>query len=280
LGGVKDWALDLEHSRTSRVARVLGLDIESVEELNYEISIEASKDGVIYEYKIEFLDSPSNHLLSEIERLEEGYFVRLAPWELDADYDYRSQYEAITFNSSYVETYQTDISGLLDLIVIEMPNTDLQRIFYRQIFISIIGAMETFLSDAFINQTMSNKYHFRKFVQTHPEFGKRKFELKDIFDEYEDIEDTAKRVMVDTIYHNLAQVRKMYIDTLNIKFPDISNIMPYINMRHDLVHRNGKTKSGELIKLNKSVLVKLLDTVNELVDGIVDEFLFDDDCPF
>lgn len=61
---------------------------------------------------------------------------------------------------------------------------------------------------------------------------------------------------------------RMYSGTFKIDFPDISELSKYISMRHDLVHRNGMTKEGETVIINKEVLTDLSNKVEVLVHDL------------
>ena len=138
----------------------------------------------------------------------------------------------------------------------------------RQLYITAIGALETFLSETFINVVNENSEYFRNFVQTYPNFKERKFQLNEIYGEYDKLQDTAKKEMLEVIYHNLAKVRNMYVLTFKIEFPDISNLSKAVNTRHDLVHRNGKTKDGADVTVNKGIVTELLNQISIFVEHI------------
>mgnify|MGYP007066227974 FL=1 len=77
--------------------------------------------------------------------------------------------------------------------------------------------------------------------------------------------------MLDVIYHNLPKVKNMYRDALNVEFPKIENITKVVVTRHDLVHRNGKTKEGEQVEVSKKMVSELLDTIEKFIKEIDDE---------
>jgi hypothetical protein len=51
----------------------------------------------------------------------------------------------------------------------------------------------------------------------------------------------------------------MYRATFLIDFPDISNLSKAVVKRHDLVHRNGKTKEGDIINVSSEEIELLCD---------------------
>jgi hypothetical protein len=60
----------------------------------------------------------------------------------------------------------------------------------------------------------------------------------------------------------------MYESTLAISFPDFSEVQSDVGIRHDLVHRNGKTKKGEEIDLDTAKVDKAIVRIVNLVDQV------------
>ncbi len=279
MGRLKEHWIEKLEDRNIDLSNILEIAFEELEELNYIIEVDESTDGLIYGYGIEFQEGSPQEILSKIERLEDGCRVHLQPGELESEYDYEEQFDAVCSNTDYIKNYRNEIANLKSLCLIEVTEESAQQILFRQIFISIIGSMETFLSDAFINLTLNNEIYFRNFVKTHPEFKKRKIELKDILDEADKLRETAKRIMLDTIYHKLPNVRRMYIDTFKIDFPDIERMYGFVLSRHDLVHRNGKTKKGGYLVVDIATINDLIECSNKLVEELF-ETIFEENYAF
>ncbi len=273
MGRIKEYYFEEIHEQamTWKLANILGITYDDIMELEWEIETDSSKDDLVYNYRVVFSDGSPKEILSKIPRLEDGHTVYLHPWELDEEYDYDEQFDAITDNKEYVHKYKNEKENLEALSAIEIPEPHLKNILNRQIFIGVIGVMEAFLSEAFINLTFDNENYFKNFVKTHPEFKQRKFELREIFEESDKLNETAKKVMLGIIYHNLPNVRNMYRDTFEIKFPQIETVYEYVLKRHDLVHRNGHTKSGDVVETDEKTIIELIDSVNDLVDEIINE---------
>jgi len=272
MGRMSDLMIEIQEKEAGeRIAKILDISLFDLVKLDYEIETDESDDGLIYNYRIEFSEDSPKEILDKISRLEDGRRVYLEPWELDEEYDYDEQFDAITQNKEFVQKYKDEIANLEVLTHLKMPDEVLKAVLNRQMFIGIIGTMETFLADVFINLTFDNDKYFRNFIETHPEFRKRKFELKEIYEQYDKLKETAKIVMLDTIYHNLPTVREMYRDTFEIEFPKIKDAYEYVLKRHDLVHRNGKTKDGKIVVTDEKAIDELIKTVNELVYGVAKE---------
>jgi hypothetical protein len=272
MGKLSELMIEVQEKEAGeRIAKILDISLYDLVKLEYEIETDKSKDDLIYNYRIEFSENSPKEILEKINRLEDACRVNLEPWELDEEYDYDEQFDAITKNKEFLQKYKDEIVNLKKLTNLKISDDVLKTVLNRQMFIGIIGTMETFLADVFINLTFDNENYFREFIKTHPELKKRTFELKEIFEQTDKLKETAKKVMLDAIYHNLPTVREMYRDTFGINFPQIQDAYKYVLKRHHLVHRNGKTKEGEILVIDKNEINGLIKAVNELVYGIAEK---------
>jgi len=144
----------------------------------------------------------------------------------------------------------TDIKKLLDTSI----DSTVENCFYCLLYANVIAALETYLSDAFINTVLSNPSLVRRLVESTPKFKEEKIIFADIYKSIsnievkvsEYIEIKVREYLANFLWHNLAAVRRIYKNTLNINFPDnMGAVYQAILTRHDIVHRNGKGKSGE-----------------------------------
>ena len=260
----------LQQKDDENLAKLLGITYDELCETEWHIETDESKDNLVYGYVVYFEDSSPRHILDKIEGLDKDNQVWLSPHDLDdeEDYDYEEQYEAIIANKFFYDSFQNEISNVRQLNDIQLESPDLLIVLKRQLYITAIGALETFLSETFINVMNESPDYFRNFVETYPNFKERKFQLNEIYREYDKLQDTAKKEILEVIYHNLAKVRNMYVSTFKIEFPDISELSKAVNTRHDLVHRNGKTKDGADVTVNKEIVTELLNQISVFIEHI------------
>jgi len=274
MGYWKNLSIEMdENPQRARLAEALGISFLEIRNLDYSIENHSSKDGLIYGYDVEFDEETPPEILKKMKRLDNNRSVYFDAWELDDNYDRNEEFEAITENKEYVEKFRAEMINIKALSSHEIPDESLRKIFHRQLFISVIGAMETFLGDALINLTFEDEAYFRNFIEkTNLEHFRRKLELREIFNEKDNLNETAKKVMLDNImYHNLPAVSNIYHHTFEIEFPPIDTIYAYVRQRHDLVHRNGKTKEGEPIELDEDAIAALIVDMTEFVDAIAEK---------
>jgi hypothetical protein len=268
-----------EREDEEHLAPKLGITYVELCQLDYEIETDESDDGLIYNYRIVFDENNPKSILDKIQGIDAHRTIYMSPWEFDDNHEYAEEFKAIIENSEYLNSFTENIKNLELLLNIDVSKTSLKEILHRQIYISVISTLETFLSSSFINLTFDSDENLKRFVETHPDFKNRKFELSEIFEKHKSIEDIAQKIMLDTIYHNLPVVRNMFRDTFLITFPDFSKIYKAVLTRHDLVHRNGYNKDEELAIINGTIIKELIKNVKDFVHRLSIELkLYDANC--
>ena len=196
---------------------------------------------------------------------------------LQADFDPPDEYEgsidqerlnAILSNTEFYHTFSSEISSLRVLNESEQSDPNARKILKRQICINAITCLETYLSDAFVHTVLSSKKYLKLFFTTFRDFKDQKLSMNELFDYADKAEEKAKEAMLEVIYHNLPKVSKMYEATLGISFPNISQIQKDIAVRHDLVHRNGKTKEGKEIFIDKADVDEIISRIENFVETL------------
>lgn len=216
-----------------------------------------------------FLDHVSNdafeNLVSELEYECVEWSGKISSEGYD-EYFYTVIYD----NYEFTETLKNNLNNIKKLLKIDLP-LELEQHMYNMLFVNVITNLEAFLSDAFIGTVLRDKQLLKDFVHFNPDFSHRKFTLNEIFERIDNIEKDVKNYLMELIWHNLAKVQKMYYSVLHIDFPEDMNIIYNgIAKRHDIVHRNGKTKSGKIVSITRDELIMLMDEVNsfaETIDG-------------
>lgn len=152
------------------------------------------------------------------------------------------------------------------------------------LYANVITSLETYLADIFINTIFQNTLYLKKFVETYPKFkGKEnahKFELCEIFTKYNKIEEIVTDEILGIIYHNLHTIKPMFKDTFGVQFPEeMKDISKAIQIRHDIVHRNGKTKINKDTKVSsehkigKEEIKKLIAVTTKFVSDIDEQMM-------
>jgi hypothetical protein len=238
---------------------------------------ESSEGGYIYirggpydtheELGSEFGDVVPEAVIEELVGELEYHCTEWTSAEKPEDYD-QGVVDDIAEITSFHANFQVAISDIHELLETTVSATA-EKALRGLLYVSVITAMETYLSAAFISTVVPDPKLMRRFVEINPPFRERKIKLSDVFKQIERIEKLAKSELRDIVWHNLKRAQPLYKGTLEIAFPDsLESIYKAVSVRHDLVHRNGKTKEGEQINISKEATTELIDKVEQFVSEI------------
>jgi len=184
------------------------------------------------------------------------------------EFYYEEQYDAIDSNRLFFNTFEREIENLKKLNGIKLDDDSLEKTLKRQLYVGVIASMETYLSDAFINTTLGSKNFMERFVRTFKEFKEKSIKFNELFEYHEKIETICKQSMLGLIYHNLPKIKGIYKDTLEVDLGNIEKLCKAVLNRHDLVHRNGKTKEGIDVDINSDVINNLISETESFINNI------------
>jgi len=193
-----------------------------------------------------------------------------APTAKPGDYD-----EYLVDDIAQITEYHYNFSNaILDIKrLLETSVADLvENCFYRLLYVNVITALETYLSDAFINLVVTEKNLMRRFIENAPKFKSEKIPLSDVLKVAEEIEQRAKSYLAEVVWHNIERVKPMYHDVLGVSFPhNIGDLMRAVLKRHDIVHRNGKDKNDKKILITRDDINTLIQKVEAFVQTVDQE---------
>lgn len=88
--------------------------------------------------------------------------------------------------------------------------------------------------------------------------------LTDLAETDLDVKSLVLKYVSDVLYHNIPNVVEMYEQVLGTKVDiDISKVVKVTKLRHDIVHRNGKTIDGNMNSLNSKDFTQAIDYIKE-----------------
>lgn len=180
---------------------------------------------------------------------------------------YEALYESAQANADFLMTFTKEISIIRGLLSEKLPSrAQLRQPLLRMIYSSAITAMETYLCDAFFHKVTNSDAFIERLLKTVPEFKERKYAITEILDWKNQFNKKVSEYLLDLVWHNLARVEILYNNVLEIKFPDkLEHIHKGIAIRHDLVHRNGRTKTGKFHVLRIAEIEALLKSLEEFI---------------
>lgn len=202
-----------------------------------------------------------------INRLAEHLSDECPYWTLKdkADFYDEEDYEIGTFG-----TLRESIKNVSDLSNQTIPNELIAK-YYALLLANCVSILEAYLFDTFIKKTMDNQENKIKYLHADKSFQEKNIKFCDIYDQYEKIDDMIKDRLFQISWHNLPIVNILYKNTYGLDFDSfLPSMMPFITLRHDIVHRNGKDKEGTDVVVNLTMLEKLIKLVSDLA-GFIEE---------
>ena len=179
-------------------------------------------------------------------------------------------YKSSESNTNFLETFQNDMRTLRALSKQQAQKTDrLTQAFYRMLYSSAITVMETFLSDAFYQTVINDDLLIERLMLTTPEFKDRKYSLSEVVEWQKTTKAKVADYLLNIVWHNLGKIRCMYDDTLGVKFPaHLAPVHTAVAIRHDIVHRNGKTTKGIKHRVTQGDVEKVFVAIENFVMAI------------
>ncbi|MHA1231519.1 MAG: hypothetical protein ACTSPQ_12810 [Candidatus Helarchaeota archaeon] len=152
------------------------------------------------------------------------------------------------------------IEKLLEFIHISDPVLEIK--FYNLLFANIITSMETYLSDIFTDIVLSKEDFMYKLLKHSSLFNEKKYKIGEAYEWLKEKHSKIRSKLSTISFHNLKIIKDLYENVLGISLPEnIKKIKEAIEIRHIIIHKNGKTHSGELIKINPFLINDLINEV-------------------
>lgn len=209
----------------------------------------------------------SENVIEELAGDLDGDCPEWAPTPKPEDYD-RYIVDDIVGISDHFEKFSQALINIEKLLESDIED-NLAPVLNRMLFVNVITAMETYLSDTFISTVKPDAKFMRKFVESTPDFGSKKIPLSDIYKGMEEMEDRVNKYLNSAIWHRLDRIMPMYKATLDVEFSDdLTEIHKAIQIRHDIVHRNGKTKEGKELTIASDEIKALIKSVAVFIQHV------------
>lgn len=142
----------------------------------------------------------------------------------------------------------------------------------RILFASLISGLEAFLSDTLIKAVTERKDAQLRLVSKDSDVLSKKYTLPEIIKKPDLVIEEITAHLRDISFHNLPRVNFLYRAALDIDFfrmlekEEVTALNQAIELRHHVVHRNGRDKEGNLLEV---FTPKYVSTVRELTTNLV-----------
>ncbi|GCF89139.1 HEPN/Toprim-associated domain-containing protein [Shewanella sp. M-Br] len=180
--------------------------------------------------------------------------------------------------TKFFESAKLEIEAIIVLCNSDVKNPVLQRLSFS----ALITIMETYLSDIAKRQVLNKQSIKRRFVERFKPFytSQKNICVSKIFQTLEQLDSSILDHINTLSFHNIETINTFYSNVLLIDLPkDIQGeLAKCVQIRHDIVHRTGKTIKGEIVEISNQtvkkqaelVLVILKSVDSQIVDGLLE----------
>ena len=168
----------------------------------------------------------------------------------------------------FYEIFKTSIGDIEDIVhTVEVNHT-----LVKLLFSGVITALETYLSDTMRKLIFNNQAVIRRYVEFEDSFQK-KIKISEIYLTLEKLEKDVSALLDKTSFHNIEETSKLYQSVLMVNFPrdETLELKKAVEIRHDIVHRNGKNFKGEHRNITEQNVIALISSVVSFIEKIDDQ---------
>lgn len=175
----------------------------------------------------------------------------------------REEYEEQQWlkNNPHTDIYDSSIS-LLDEILDERKEHTSET-FYKMQIAYCVTIMESCLGDMIKSIVLPNSIYRDNAINNVTELNDVKIKLSEALKGNEPLNKSVQNYLSDLTYHNIPKIYEVYKAVLDCKVtskPILKNIIKLTKLRHDIVHRNGKTREGKEIPFEYKDVLDAFDT--------------------
>ena len=257
----RHWEEDIaersEQKVAAKIADVLDISVDELDEVDWEVEADKNKDGFIYGYYVNFTSDSNPEILERIGAEHDTVYLDHHVFDEPGDYDYYDEELAWERESdSHFCDFRNSLKHIRSLTIVTVPDSE-QFSLLVMLYMHATSSFEHLLYRCFQHEVTQSSEKMKRFVETNPEFKKRKFTLDQIFTKREELDSLVGEYIKEVIFHRLDKVVPMYRSVLGFDFEDCDWIADAFSLRHDCAHRAGYTKEGNKIELTKEIILDL-----------------------
>lgn len=180
-------------------------------------------------------------------------------------------------NEDNYEEYKCRIDEIYELTKIEDLSANTKQILFRQVYLGIVAAVETFVCDTILSKLSNSKDAFCKYINE-----KKLYKISDTIKE--DLDrmwnknemGNAEQKVFDHVlkesYCDINKIKLIYKRLFKISICDINGKMKrHFQKRHLIAHKNGRKKNGEIDILCEKDIDGLISDTNGFVKLIMEK---------
>ncbi len=129
---------------------------------------------------------------------------------------------------------------------------------YKMSYAYAVTLLESFLGDTLKSLVSKSDKLFKNAISKVDDLKKAKYSLEDLMNNEISVKGLAIMKLSDILFHNIQKVIKTYEAVLGVSIDiEKDEVIEIMKIRHDIVHRNGKTKDGNNIVISEEDIMKM-----------------------
>jgi hypothetical protein len=173
-----------------------------------------------------------------------------APIEPEGREDYYDELSFLVVNRNDPFNFLQGRLEQIDAVLAVECSVAASELIHQMLHSSLIAALEAYLADTLTFWVGNDKEALRRFISRNKDFKARSLTLDQLFERLDALDDEVKRYLQDLIWHRLDKIKPMLQAGLDIVVPDIEDLMKEVVIRHDIVHRAGRTRDGGVVSVS------------------------------
>ncbi|WP_206483874.1 HEPN domain-containing protein [Thalassotalea sp. G2M2-11] len=216
-------------------------------------------------------DEDSDEYSDEWERLSEEYDEKEESFRAQAELEEELYWlNERSYSEEYIK-FNEEISKLKEMlnkiVIFEFKETIIKMTYAHSVTL-----LESYLSDTLKLLVVKHPNLLENAILNVDGLKKAKFSLTQINKSPNGVVSLVLGELSDYLYHNIPKVINVYSAVLGCKLNlDISEIDTVTKVRHDIVHRDAKTKDGSPIVLNEEVALKAVTDIEIFVHALQEQ---------
>jgi hypothetical protein len=205
-------------------------------------------------------DKDADEESEEYQELERDYWGLQEYLANQAEFEAELAWLKKTGSSVHHKSFVDQLSVLKN--VVKNPGYDEKYIIYKMAYAYAVTLLESYLGDTAKSLISESNQHFKNGISNVDELKKAKYSLEFLAGSNIDATGLAIKELSQILYHNIPKVKCVFEGILATHLDlEIERLNQIISIRHDIAHRNGRTKGGVPIPITSEVV---LDMIREL----------------
>lgn len=143
-----------------------------------------------------------------------------------------------------------------------------ERLVVHSAYSAVITALESYLWETLAYWIDADERVLHRLVTGFDEFKGRTVKLGDVFKRVAGLRQEVRGYLQGFIWHRWHDVARLYKAGFGIEVPSFDALEGPLLVRHDIVHRNSRTREGEPIELAPADVAALAQTVERLARAL------------